>query len=362
MAAGRTSRRAQLCLLLADGELISPAADDDPGGAHLLVLSRELCRFHFFAALANLPRKRTEAAAEIYCESHAPFESSDSLKLRTASGVAIWTWDRQRVQALLAGRRLYVADRILPESLLHPMAEGWRQCALLAGFEAQYWHHGALVASTWRRRPFDREEWQVFMESVAGPATPAPDGPLEPEALPLPKEVQTMPRRVPRRWGRREAERSAFAIALALAAFGSYAQGLARSFDRLADRDNALLAGEEGRARANADSRGVATDLAVIRAFQQLSRLRAPLEATADVFGMLGTLGLNAGEWKVDDATLELHIVPTPDLALVRDLAQLIEDHPAFGSVSSQTTGRDEGHLIGATVEGVAPRPTGTAS
>src|SRR5690242_18646512 len=102
MAAGRTSRRAQLCLLLADGELISPAAGEDPSGAHLLVLSRELCRFHFFGALAGVPRQRTEAAAELYCESHAPFASSDSLKLRAPSGVAIWTWDRHRVEALLA--------------------------------------------------------------------------------------------------------------------------------------------------------------------------------------------------------------------------------------------------------------------
>jgi hypothetical protein len=349
-------------LLLADGELISPAADEHSGGEHLLVLSRELCRFHFFAALAGAPRKRTEAAAELYCESHAPFEASDSVKLRTPSGVAIWTWDRHRIEALLAGRRPYVADRILPESLLNPMAEGWRQCALLAGYEAQYWRQGALVASTWRRRPFDREEWQVFAESVLSPTTPAPEDPPEPEAFPLPLEVRSMPRRVPRHWGRREAERAAFAAALILAAFGSYAQGLAGRFDRLAERNAVLIASEESAARANAESRRVANDLAVIRAFQQLARLRAPLEATADVFGMLGTLGLNAGEWKVDDAGLELHIVPAPDLALVRDLAQLIEDHPAFGSVSSQTAGPNEGHLIEATVEGAAPHPAATTS
>jgi len=161
---------------------------------------------------------------------------------------------------------------------------------------------------------------------------------------------------VPRRWGRRDAERGAFAIALALAAFGSYTHGLARSYDRLAASNAASAVKEDRSAKADADNRAVAADLAVIRGYRQLARQRAPLQPTADVFSMLTGLGLTAGEWKVDDASLELHIVPTPDLALVRDLAQLIEDHPGFASVSSQSTSRDEGHLIEASVEGAAPR------
>lgn len=358
-------RKARLCLLRANGAIVGDDGEErNPSGAYLLVLARELCHFHLFPALDGVPRSRTEAAAEIYCESQVPFEMSDNLKLRTPRGVAIWSWDRARVQELIGGRSAYYRDRILPESLVYPPGEGWCQRADIDGFEAQYWEEDTLLASMWRRRPFDAEQWGQFAADVPAPATPAPALAPEPERLPLPPSIRATPPRVRRRWGWPEVERAVAAVALFAAGFGAYHYGQSIQFERMATADMAALEASIADRAADPALQGALGDLAMTRAFARIGNGNSPLTAAAEAFAILGRFGFGISEWRVDDVAFQARISPVPDLALVHDVASVMERHPLFVNVSSRTDRAGDMLVIEAELErrGLPAMPLETRS
>lgn len=339
-------RKAGLCLLRANGQMVgSDGEERDPAGAHLLVLARELCRFHLFPVLEGAPRGRTEAAAEIYCESQSPFETCDSLKLRTSRGIAIWSWDPGRVRELIGERGAYYRDRIVPEPLVYPPGQGWTQRADIDGFEAQYWEDGTLLASMWRRRPFEPAQWLQFTSDVASPLTPPPAAPPEPERLSLPAAVGATPPRVRPRWGRAELERGVAALALLGLLFGSYLYGQTLQYERLAAADVAAMEASMARGNTNPLVQEALHDLELTRAFVGMSGGTAPLTAAAEAFALLGRYGFAISEWRVDDLVFQARISPVPDLALVHDAASVMESHPLFVNVTARTD-RAGGMLI----------------
>lgn len=353
--------RSRLCLLRADGEIVGADGQAaDPQGAYLLVLARELCRFHLFPSVEGVSRSRTEDAAALYFETHAPYLASDCLKLWTPSGIAIWSWDSIRVAELLGGRAPYYRARMLPEPLVHPPGTGWCQRADVRGFEAQYWQEGSLVASMWRRRPFDQDQWNEFVSDVRNPAEEPPLTPPEPDYLPLPRSVRKLPARVNQRWGWKQFELAAASVALLAAAYGSYQFGQSMGYERLAEADLASLDRVVARADASAERRGALGQLAMAREFSRMGSDGTPLTAAAFAFSILGQYGFTILDWRVDDTAFQAEISPAPNLALMRDVASILEEHPLFENVSTRSQRGSDSLVIEAELEGrpsTLPRP-----
>ena len=57
---------------------------------------------------------------------------------------------------------------VVPETILRDAGDGWRVIACAEGVEAQYWEDRTLLASSWRREPFTREQWTAFALGVVG--------------------------------------------------------------------------------------------------------------------------------------------------------------------------------------------------
>ena len=173
-------RTARLCLLLESGVV----EDMDGAAAHLapgqtLVLSRAWCRFRLYRAPEGLQPSQIARAARLHAEEHAPFEASGTLLMRTPQGAAIWYWDKARVGAVNP-RGAAPVGACAPETLYRDVGDGWRILVCVEGLEAQYWEQGGLVASSWRRSAFTREQWAAFVLGVESAGREAPDLPPEP--------------------------------------------------------------------------------------------------------------------------------------------------------------------------------------
>jgi hypothetical protein len=111
----------------------------------------------------------------LHAEAHAPFAKSKWVALRTGDGAEIWYWDADRLPT--------AATLATPETVWRQLEDGWRIQTCIDGYEAQYVEGGVLLASTWRREPFERAHWASFVASVDMASAVAPETP--PAALPL---------------------------------------------------------------------------------------------------------------------------------------------------------------------------------
>lgn len=157
--------------LKADGG-VEPLAHGAPWLRPQLVLARELCSFELFQP-PGVTGAAMVAAAGLHAVAAAPYARSGHLVQRRGRSCAIWWWNLDRVEQALATAGVS-RSQCAPETLLQPPGEGWRIVQLDRGYEAQLWQAGALVASIWRRSPFDRAAWTAFVRGVAqGPDAPA---------------------------------------------------------------------------------------------------------------------------------------------------------------------------------------------
>jgi hypothetical protein len=140
-------------------------------------LARPMCAHQFFDPGAARGGAAW-AAARLHARSTAPFVSAGALVERSGGGFSIWWWDLDRVEPALVEQFGERAPATAPELFLPPTGGGWRVLRSGDGFEAQFWGHGGLIGSLWRRTPFDRADWQAFTRVQPGAA----DAPADPPA------------------------------------------------------------------------------------------------------------------------------------------------------------------------------------
>lgn len=151
----------------------------------LVLLAREVCSFNHFVA-AGLTVRAAEKAARLHAQHAAPYLRAGSSVRRTPFGWAVWWWDLDRVEpSLTAAYGAAAAADVVPETWAQPPGEGWRIAKTQSGYEAQLWVGGALVASTWRARPFDAASWGAFARVQKAEGAPPPSRPPAPQVLPL---------------------------------------------------------------------------------------------------------------------------------------------------------------------------------
>jgi hypothetical protein len=154
--------RSQISLLKGDGSLEPLHLHPGPFRQGFIVLARERCLFERMDAAPGLKTRAAEAAARLHADTGAPYSRSGALITAKGGAFGIWWWDAAWVGEKLGALGLDPNIRIVPEPLVRASAEGWRIVRGSSGYEAQRWQNGYLIASQWRRAPFDAAAWQDF--------------------------------------------------------------------------------------------------------------------------------------------------------------------------------------------------------
>lgn len=300
-------------------------AERAPSGP--VVLSRALCRYRHFRAPPGLSKRQTASAARTYAQAHAPFDNAGSMLLRTPLGVGIWYWDQNRVAAAYAPAP---PRTLVPESLLRGRGEGWRILTCDEGVEAQYWEEGALLASSWRRTSFTREQWAAFALGVEAPAIRPPNEP--PPAVDEPLHDGGQWRRdligEPLSWRHGEVAFGTVALcALALAAFFT---GQALRYGGAARADTVAVAALEADMSADQAQQRVRERLALLGAYDSVHAGADVLSASAEAMAAFAQFGLEPQGWSVSgegfSATLAGGVAEVP----VREIVAALDAAPSL--------------------------------
>ena len=150
-------------------------------------IARGLCAYAFFTPGAARGAAAW-AAARLHARTAAPFVNAQAHVEKSGHGFSIWWWDLDRVQAALAERFGAQHPRTAPEAFVAPAGDIWRIVRASSGYDAQLWRGGGLVASMWRRAPFDAVSWDAFVRVQAerGDASGEPPAPTDLAAAPFP--------------------------------------------------------------------------------------------------------------------------------------------------------------------------------
>jgi hypothetical protein len=294
------------------------------------MLSRELCRFDFMPAPAGLTVSQADRAASLYAETHAPYAAADYVVVRQVEGYGIWWWDAEQVRAIAPQWR-YDAQRISPETVLQPPGDGWRQVACLDGFEAQHWLHTALTHSTWRRRPFTRDQWAAFVQSVEGSPHAPPAEPPAAERLELLTDLSWRRRSVRASQAGPRLERLVWAAVAAcvLIAAGFFGQGIRATADTLTMK--ARLAELKSKGDTALLDQVLRADLATLQSLAEIQDQPNPLVVAAELHRVLANLGLQARSWATDQSRLRAEVplgngTPVAEVATALEASPLIEE------------------------------------
>lgn len=328
------SHMARACLLLEDGTLQDIEGASPARG---FVLSRALCRYQYFRAAPNLNRGQIARAARTFAEANNPFPESSSIVLRAPHGAGVWWWDRAQLAAL----GLEARD-ISPESVWRAPAGGWRVLACGEGFEAQYWEEGALIASTWRREPFTREQWRAFVLSVPEFSLDAPDDQPTPEILAL-ADASWRGRQIKAPMSWREVEMGAVTVALCGVALAAFFAGQALRHEAFARDAEKELATVEAQGRADPRIASANERAQVLREFAASTSGADALAIAADIFDTLSRYQITPNAWAVNAGTAELTIDAIPGETPIRDIAAALEASPRLCGVTPELAGRDGG-------------------
>lgn len=298
------------------------------------MLSRGLCRFGFMPAPAGLSLTQADRAARLYAETHGPFAATDHVVVRQVEGYGIWWWDADQVRAIAPDWR-YDAQRIAPETLLQPPGDGWRHVACLDGFEAQHWLHSALTHSTWRRRPFTRDQWAAFVQSVEDSPHPPSNEPPTHEKLELLADLSWRRRRVRPPQTGPQLERLVWGAVAAcvLVAAGFIGHGIRATADTLTR--NAQLAELRAAGGAATQDQVLRADLATLQTLAEIQDRPNPLVVTAELHRVLATLNLQASDWAADQFRVRAE-VPLANGPPVAEVATALEASPLIEEVVPQ--------------------------
>lgn len=316
----------------------------------LVVLSRALCRYKFFRPPTGLRGRQLASAARTFAQAHAPFERSGLLLMRAPLGVGVWWWDEARVAAACGGKPPREAA---PETILRAAGDGWRIIACEEGFEAQYWEHGALLGSNWRRGAFTREQWTAFALGLEAPAIAPPEMPPEPEGARL--DWRTNWRRnqikAPLSW--RDAESFLVTACLCAAALAAFFAAQAWRYQSDAAANRAAAQEIDTRMNRDQDLRRVRERTALLREYRATTQGADVLGAATDGLAVLGQFGLVPDHWSVDQTQLHLVVRGQAGDFPLRDVIAAIENTPSL--CRAEPTFREGMVDIGAALDCEAP-------
>ncbi|MEQ1618958.1 MAG: hypothetical protein ABL883_11525, partial [Terricaulis sp.] len=295
-----------------------------------LVLSRALCRYRFFRPQAGLRGGRLASAARIFAQAHAPFERSGSVLMRTPLGVGVWWWDEAKVAAACGGKPPREAA---PETVLRAAGDGWRIISCEEGFEAQYWEAGALLASSWRRAAFTREQWTAFALGLEAPAIAPPELPpaLEEARLGWGGHWRRSQIKAPVSWG--DAESALVTAGICAAALAAFFAAQAWRYEGNANANRAAAHAIDTRMNRDQDLRRVRERTALLQEYQAAAQGLDVLGAATDVMAVLGQFGLVPEAWSVDQTQLRVSVRGEAGDFPLRDVVAAIENTPSLCGV-----------------------------
>jgi len=279
----------------------------------------------------------------MFAEAHAPFPDSGTLILRAPFGAAIWYWDNSLVEPAARGR-------VVPETVLHTPGEGWRVVACYEGFEAQYWQDGALLASTWRRSPFTREQWAAFALSVEGAGLGPPDTPPAPVDAAIRANTNWRSREITAAGGWRTLSRAAIAGSFVSAATAAFAFGQGLQISELLKKDNEAQAAIASRLERDPGVGSKRDNLAMLREYRDAMAGTDVLSATADAFEVFQKFGLKVSDWSVDQTKFKATLNAKASEIPLREIISTLEDKDMLCQVTPRVTNGDGGIEITATV------------
>lgn len=129
-----------------------------------IVLSRGLCAFNLIRLDKKLSAQRQRQAAELQALAKAPFEDPGLYIVIEDGAAQAWSWDR----AFVEDKTGLPSRLCVPETILHPAADGvvLRDC--IDGFEGQHWVGGYLQQSRWWPYRPTTHDWRLFQSSLQG--------------------------------------------------------------------------------------------------------------------------------------------------------------------------------------------------
>lgn len=283
-------RIAPPCLLRASGEFVAAdGSSADPATARTIVLCRSLCQFEAFPKRTGLEGRALARAARLHAQAHGPFAASDFALYRQPDGIAIWYWDRARVEAAIEGRRPYRTAAFTPEGAAPSVGDGAMLLGRFEGQEAQLWRSGTLLACLWRRRAFSPAQWHAF----AGEDAPFP-GERAVDAFGADHRGRID---APLTWA--SVERIAWTGAVLGIAVAAFLAGQFLSVENSFRR-------EEARAhRAQALDAAVSRDAVAVRTYSDAAPGFRHLLAAADALDSLDDLGASPSRWSVTETSFE---------------------------------------------------------
>lgn len=322
-------------LIRADGtiEAMHPGGSLGRFRGRVYLLARELCTFQLFEASA-LPRGRRRQAALLFAKTASPYVASGTVLGQVGTDFGIWWWDLDRLRSRvpsLTNRRL----RLRPETMAQPNGDGWRIVRVSQGYEAQLWAHGGLVASAWRRQPFDSASWGAFVR-LQREGVEAPLAPPLPVVLPIAADspalslasVEVTPRQAV------VGTASVLVLASVFSALLFVGQGL-----RLAENRRAVEA-EAAELRAATPAAAQSAELQQARraltTYAELERKTNPLTASGAALGVLALHDVEPSSLETDAETLTVTL-PYAVLESIDDIVIELETSGYFANVEPRT-------------------------
>jgi hypothetical protein len=340
-------------LIRADGSIqaVHPGGSVGRFRPRVYLLARELCAFQLFEASA-LPRGRQRQAALLFARTASPYVASGTALDRVGADFGVWWWDldrlRSHVPSLATGRAL-----VRPETMAQPVWRGWRIVRVSHGYEAQLWADGGLVASAWRRQPFDATSWGAFVR-LQREGLDAPSTPPTPVLLPFSDDSPAL--------SLASVEITPQQVAIGAVSFGTFASVFAALFLlgqgwRLADGRRAIEA-ETVELRAATPAAAQSADLREARralgAYAEIERKTNPLTAAGAALGVLALNDVEPSSLETEAETLTMTL-PYGALQSIDDIVSELETSGYFTNVEPRTDVTTQTLTITMTVRPDAP-------
>ena len=321
--------KARPYLLLENGAYVNGAGDRvswSPGTP--LLISRALCQYRLFQPTSQLKPAQAASAARAWAEAHAPFEITGTLLLRTPSGaIGVWFWDAARTSEA-------AADRVALESLHRAGGDGWRIVACAEGFEAQRWSEGVLLASTWRRAPFTREQWLAFVLGTEAPQGDAPDDPPAPQVLPLLADTRWRRARIgpPLSW--RDGEKLGGSVALVGCCVTAFFVGQALRSASVTSADAHAAAAIAARVARDHDAQRTREFESVLGDYNGVTQETDVLAAATDAFQVYTQFGLQVTSWRANAHEVHASIAGSLPQIPLHDVIEALEAKSSLCNVT----------------------------
>lgn len=312
--------------LSADGRF-APLDGAAGRGSPVALLPREICAFERYEPGPSVG-SAAMAAARLHAQQASPFLNAGALVRRQGRGFSIWWWDLAAVELPLRERFGETPPRLLPISLAHPAGDGWRIVRLEPGYEAQLWRDGILVASAWRREPFDQAAWTSFARVQRDPDAPA----TPPTASPLPVVPSRVAAALARDLSAQELAAAGVALVAAVLLLSTaffVGQGL-----RLGDQTRELTA--QAALIAPAGPTAVGAGGQQLAAWRALSQRPDTVTALARAIGVVELYGATPTAYAADTREVSLTI-PYTAISSLNRIALELKDTGLFSEIRPTT-------------------------